>query len=176
TLEAFENLKVRLQRDLEIVPDARVSAFAKEVGDRLAETPPPPRIALRNPDVAGAVMVPPGRQPRHWRLIGGAALVTAVVIGLAARRPPRLDHHRVIVAAFQNRTGDSTLHGLGAVAADWVSRGLTETRAVEVADPLLAPTDSIEDPRAIGRRVRAGVVVLGSYARQGDSLEIVARL
>jgi hypothetical protein len=57
-----------------------------------------------------------------------------------------------------------------------VSRGLTETRAVEVADPLLASTDSIEDPRVIGRRAQAGIVVLGTYTRQGDSLEIDARL
>src|SRR5262249_56862255 len=126
---------------------------------------------------AGVACAADAAGPRHWTMAAAVAVTGAItLVGAMARHSPRLDRRRVIVAAFQNRTGDPALRALGAVAADWVSRGLTETHAVEVADPLLAATDSVEDPRAIGRRVRAGVVVLGSYARQGDSLEIVARL
>lgn len=175
-LAAFENLKVRLARDLEIVPDARVSLFAKEIADRLAETPPPPTIARPMEPVSSTVATRPVRQSWHWKLAGGVTVGAVALIGAATHRSPPLDHHRVVVAAFQNRTGDSTLNGLGAVAADWVSRSLTETRVVEVADPLLVPTDSIDDPRVIGRDAQAGVVVIGTYTRQGDSLEIDARL
>jgi DNA-binding SARP family transcriptional activator len=178
TLAAFEKVKARLERDLAIAPDARASAFAKEVGDRLAEAPPPPPPAITLPpvSVSSPVAEPPAKPSRRWRLIGGAAFAAVVLVGVAELRSPRLDRRRVIVAALQNRTGDSTLRALGAVAADWVSRGLVETHSVEVADPLLAPTDPTDDPRIIGRRAQAGVVVLLNYARQGDSLEIDARL
>jgi DNA-binding SARP family transcriptional activator/tetratricopeptide (TPR) repeat protein len=175
-LAAFEGLKARLARDLEIQPDARASRFVKEIGERLAENLPPPAIAPPTASTPSVIAKAPSTPLRRWTLIGGAMLAAAALVGVLMYRPPVLDHHRVIVAALQNRTGDSTLRALGAVAADWVSRSLTETRAVEVADPLLAPTDSIEDPRVIGRRAQAGIVVLGTYTRQGDSLEIDARL
>jgi len=98
-------------------------------------------------------------------------------IGLAAvRDTPRLNRHRVIVAAFDNQTGDSAFSQLGAIAADWVSRGLAESHTVEVADPMLSTSRLASDPREIGRRARAGIVVVGAYMRTGDSLSMSTRL
>ena len=178
-LRSYESLVARLDRDLGIAPAPDVRAFANDIADRLSRMPAPPIVV---PSVPVATEPPPHsarRSRRTWHrpaLVVAACLLVAA-IGLTTQRAPRLDRRRVIVATFQNQTGDSSLSPLGAVAADWVSRGLTETHTVEVADPLLSirPGTS-SDPRAIGRSAQAGIVVLGSYVRQGDSIAMDARL
>lgn len=179
-LRSYESLVARLDRELGIAPAPDVQAFANDITDRLSKMPSP-AAAVPSVPVAAEPPPPPSarRTGRTWHrpaLVVGACLLVAV-IGLTTRRAPPLDHRRVIVAAFQNQTGDSSLSPLGAVAADWVSRGLTETRTVEVADPLLSiRPGASSDPRAIGRSAQAGIVVLGSYVRQGDSIAMDARL
>jgi len=179
-LSSYESLVERLDRELEIAPDANVTTFAKDIAERLSSAPAPVVVTGPRAKEATASAAAPSRRESHGlrRPMSIAAVCVAVgAVGLATYKPPELDSHRVIVAAFQNETGDSALSRLGAVAADWVSRGLTETRAVEVADPLLSVDRGTPvDPRAIGRGARAGIVVVGSYARQGDSLAIDARV
>jgi DNA-binding SARP family transcriptional activator/TolB-like protein len=179
-LSAYESLVQRLDRELGIAPDAGVTAFAKEVAQRLSSVPAPVHVSLaRAPDAMAPTTATNRRDQRSWRRLASiaAAFVAVGAIAAAFYKQPELDRHRVIVAAFQNETGDTALSRLGAVAADWVSRGLAETHAVEVADPLLSMArDTPVDPRVLGRGARAGIVVVGSYARQGDSIAIDARL
>lgn len=179
-LSAYESLVGRLDRELGIAPDASVTTFAKDVAERLSSAPPPAVVTEpRATEATASAAASTRRDPRALRrpIWIAVACVAVGAVGLATYKPPELDRHRVIVAAFQNETGDSALSQLGAVAADWVSRGLAETHAVEVADPLLSVArETPVDPRVIGRGAQAGIVVLGSYARQGDSLAIDARL
>ena len=179
-LSAYESLVERLDRELGIAPDPSVTTFAKDIAERLSSAPSP--VVVTEPhatEATASATASSRRAPRAWRRPTSIATlcVAAGAVGIATYKQPELDRHRVIVAAFQNETGDGALSQLGAVAADWVSRGLTETRAVEVADPLLSVARATPvDPRVIGRGARAGIVVVGSYARQGDSLAIDARV
>lgn len=191
---SYESLVARLDDELGIAPAPEVRAFAKEVAGRLSEAPDPPIVGTAAPvasvdesviatvNSAAATPEAVGDPPRThaWgpRAAVAAVAITVVAIGVAAaRRPPRLDQHRVIVAAFQNQTGDNAFTPLGTIAADWVSRGLVDSHAVEVADPMLNARElASADPRSIGRRARAGIVVVGSYVRVGDSVAMSARL
>ena len=125
---------------------------------------------------------------RWWPAVATlAVLVIAVGSWLALRgRQPATNPHRVVVAAFENQTGDATLAPLGNMAADWITQGLIETGIVEVVD---APTalaiagearhDSVAGPDAVrlfSRETGAGLVVTGRYYRQADSLEFIAQV
>ncbi len=59
--------------------------------------------------------------------IGAAALVFLPEWGVT------LDKNRVLVAVFENRTGDPSLDPLGVMAADWITEGLSRTGVVEVS-------------------------------------------
>jgi DNA-binding SARP family transcriptional activator/TolB-like protein/tetratricopeptide (TPR) repeat protein len=123
--------------------------------------------------------------PGHSALLRRAAYLTcaAVMLGavvLGALRSPEsaIRERRVVVPAFENRTGDSTRAALGRVAADWITRGLIETRRVEVIDAVAAPAPANApiDPRILGREARADLVVIGSYFERDDSIEFEARV
>ncbi len=95
---------------------------------------------------------------------------------------PEMRSDRVIVAAFENRTGDADFDMAGYIVSDWVTRGLQQTGLVDVVDPTAAlhtarefATDSAGAPGlnraiAIARETGAGVVVWGAIYRQRDSL------
>jgi tetratricopeptide (TPR) repeat protein len=122
---------------------------------------------------------------RGWRaaVLGGGLIALAGGLALVlARRPSNLISGRVVVAAIDNRTGDSSLDNLGRMTADWVTQGLAETGLVEVV-PSVAVMATTATPaeqatrnsgaagvRALGRETRARTVVSGAYYRQGDSL------
>ena len=76
---------------------------------------------------------------RWWPMVAALALLAVAAGGwLALRgRQPAANPHRVVVAAFDNQTGDTTLAPLGNMAADWITQGLAQTGIVDVAD---APT------------------------------------
>jgi TolB-like protein len=122
--------------------------------------------------------------PRSRRALIGAGVALALVAGAAIivcrLRQGRPDRNRVAVAVFVNRTGDPSLEPLGNMAADWVTRGLTQTALVDVVDlgalyvqgrsPMGAPTD----PHELARRNGAGTVVAGSYYVATDTLVVRA--
>jgi TolB-like protein len=103
------------------------------------------------------------------------------------RREPAANPRRVVVAAFENQTGDTALAPLGNMAADWITQGLTLTGIVEVADAPTALTVAREAGlgtaltgadavRRFSRETGAGLVVTGRYYRQADSLGFVAQV
>src|SRR5512145_801955 len=128
--------------------------------------------------------VPRPALPRSRRaLIGaGVALVLGVgtFIALGRLREGRPDRNRVAVAVFVNRTGDPSLEPLGNMAADWVTRGLTQTALVDVVDlgALYVEGRSAAgvptDPHELARRNGAGTVVAGSYYVATDTLVVRA--
>ena len=78
-------------------------------------------------------------------VIGGSAL---------ARAASRLLPQRVAAAAFENRTGRPDLDDLGAMAADWMIRGLMETPLVESPDLEAVYTRRAGRFRALGGPTR----------------------
>jgi len=97
-----------------------------------------------------------------------------------------LDPKRVVVAVFENRTGDPSFDPLGRMAAEWITQGIAGLRIniVPSADVFDAPLAENVDGRPIGRetvraladRTRAGIVVSGAYYLSGGDLRIQAQV
>ncbi len=99
-----------------------------------------------------------------------------------AGKEPHLEPRRVVVADFENRTGDRSLDPLGPMLADWVTRGLQGSGIGDVIDPdsrlavarRVGPVrDSGERSLQVARLAReagAGTVVTGAIYRDGQSL------
>ncbi|MGB5293571.1 MAG: protein kinase [Thermoanaerobaculia bacterium] len=151
-------------------------------------------------------------RPRHWLMVI-AAVAVLVVCGIAARRWIRDRHEatetsetavvrsgeasepaaklvarRVLVAPFENRTGDPSLSSLGLMASDWITRGLAQTGLVEAVSPITAvssarfvaqeagATDERERIAALAAETGAGTVVTGAIYRQGEEILIAAQV
>lgn len=202
-LLAYEALVRRLDRDIGAPPHGSVTALARDISSQLATEPaafvsPPVQPAsqsaraaeLAAPVVTGVSQTAatvhttdtpsPAPFKRAWTnvaYVGGALIVMSALTLASWHRPdPAHDARRVVVAEFENRTGDSTLALLGRMTADWMTRGLTETRAFEVLDPAPIPAGALVDALRVGNDVGAGTVVLGAYFLKGDSIGIEARI
>ncbi|MCZ6917141.1 MAG: serine/threonine-protein kinase [Gemmatimonadetes bacterium] len=114
-----------------------------------------------------------GRKPLA---IGGAVALAAAIGVLVFVIPGGSDlvENRVLVAVFDNATGDQTLDQVGKIAADLLARGLQEIRLVEVVDPRAALTftsDAVGTAaRTLAEQVGAAIFVSGEYYRLRDSL------
>lgn len=128
-----------------------------------------------------------GNRPGLRRGMSIAAVVTAaVLVGSVATlllrdRGPRLDERRVVVVPFDNLTGDSTLDAHGAVAASWITAGLERTESLSVVpwfvvQEELAAVGAGNTVQDLATLTGAGLVVSGSYFRQGDSVGLRAEL
>ena len=194
-----------VREELDAEADASIVAYARALRAH-APTAPTPGLAapplaappLAAPPLAAQppISTPSDVAPRPRRtyapgliaLAAGLALVA--VLGFWRREPARgargLDAHRVLIAVFDNNTGDTTLAPIGRMAADWIAQRLGETGLVEVVDvrsALLASDETDSLPHLPGGRIRsladqtgAGTVVLGSYYKDGDSLRFQAQV
>jgi DNA-binding SARP family transcriptional activator/TolB-like protein len=148
-------------------------------------------------EVAGVGPVPPAA-PRRWWSRRGVIGAWAVLLGLssiayarpwAAKEPDvaALDSHRVVVADFENLTGDTAFNRLGVALADWVTHGVLQTGVARVVDPaslvavrrLNPEVDALagrERIVAMARAAAAGTVISGAVYREGDGLVIRARI
>lgn len=119
--------------------------------------------------------------------IAGMALLVA--LGLVTLRPGgagrALDAALIVVAPFENRTGDATLDPLGVMAAEWITQALWRTGLVNVVDAqtalaaaIAAAADSAaaQPLRAIGEQTGAGTVVTGTYYLEGAQLRFQAQI
>jgi TolB-like protein/tetratricopeptide (TPR) repeat protein len=182
------------------VEQAVARALAKAPADRFATVEefvaalapdPTPGEALMSQSIHSTQTLRRRRVP--WALAAAsAAIVAGTAIALSLRRSPAApvaasravspDNRRVLVAVFANQTGDTALDPLGHIIADYLARGLAETRLAEVIDARAQASDSEVQPRgvtgarALARNVGARSVVWGSYARTGDSLRFQAQL
>lgn len=134
-------------------------------------------------DAAGASHVSPARAPRPATrrvLAVGLAAVLAVAMGVTLRWPhrPALSPRRVVVVGFANRTGDPTLDRLGDMTADWITRGLSQTGLVEVADAREdgAAPRTAADVRTLADESGAGFVVTGAFYLVRDSVRLEATI
>jgi tetratricopeptide (TPR) repeat protein/TolB-like protein len=101
---------------------------------------------------------------------------------------PALDPQKVVVAAFENQTGEASLDPLGKSTADLIRDGLTAIHGVRVV-PGSTPREDRAGPGArregdggddlvqqLAREAGAGLVVSGTYSLAGENLHIQARL
>ncbi len=120
------------------------------------------------------------RAKRRRMLFGVAAAAAVAVLswlGWTQLRTPssRLDPDLVVVAVFENRTGDELLNSVGQMTADCVTQGLSQTGLVDVApaarararSQAAAPSDGtpreLAEFRALAEETGAGTVVSGAY-------------
>jgi serine/threonine-protein kinase len=127
------------------------------------------------------------RPGRRGIVIGG---IFGTAIGLAlfqllgpGRSGPDANSARVVVAVFENQTGDLRMDPLGRMAADWITQALHESGVVEVVPSTiaLAPRPDFTagqrpDAAALAEATGAGTVVVGAYYLRGDSVEIQAQV
>ncbi len=114
------------------------------------------------------------------------ALVIAgiVVAALVFFSPPELslDPQRIVVASFDNKTGDELLDPYGRVAADWITQALSRTDVVQVVPTTMvlqssnevgiktSGLDSIDLLRALAKKTNTGTVIWGSYYLKDETL------
>ena len=182
-------------RDGSRQPAARVAVNAPAPVDSYAEQGEPRAVAdgALAADARGGAHVssvaPAAPRARRWRRVvawGSFVSVVAVAALLVVRgryeRQPgaAAEHKRVLVAVFDNRTGDSSLQSLGRMTQDWIAQGLLRTQLVDVVDPRAVfvqsrtGTGAAVDPMTVARRTGADLFVSGNYYRSGDSLFIQA--
>jgi TolB-like protein/tetratricopeptide (TPR) repeat protein len=156
--------------------------------------------------ISGIRPLEPPRRRRftRWQLAAGA-LTLLLLLGAGAmtfvprssraalftiltRGPARLDPGRVLVAPFENETGDSSLAFLGNMTADWISQGLARTGTVDVVDARTAAITSkvvertprllrtADFARALAQETGAGTVIAGSLYRDRDTVRVQARI
>ena len=122
--------------------------------------------------------------PAVWRWVIAAAVVV-VAMGTAWKVTQRgapattLDPDKVVVAMFENRTGDESLDRLGQRVADAIGGGLAQVEGVEVVPAAMATDGGYggsRDPVSLAEASGAGFVVSGAYYLTGDSLSFRADL
>ena len=102
--------------------------------------------------------------------------------------PPILNEERVLVAPFENRTGDASLDPLGRTAADWITEGIAQTELVETVptSTILHLMETVEqvgggvDDRSelmhLAEETESGVMISGSFILLDDELQLQARI
>jgi tetratricopeptide (TPR) repeat protein len=122
------------------------------------------------------------------RLIRQTARLEKPSLGEAGGTPPgnagpKINPKRVVVAPFENKTGDPSLGLIGSIAADWLTQGISQISVLEVS-PQGAPAASGKpdtgksgsgsgpiDLKALSGETGAGTVITGSYYLSGEDLE-----
>ncbi|HEV2749995.1 MAG TPA: serine/threonine-protein kinase [Gemmatimonadales bacterium] len=118
----------------------------------------------------------------HAALVGAVSAVVLVgaVAGAVLLRPggrrPRLDPKRAVVTPFENRSGDPALAFLGHLAADWVTQGLAQGKAVEVVPAATSGHLDADGIDSLAARTGAGTVVTGSYYKDRDSVHFLVQI
>ena len=147
--------------------------------------------------VATDVCGPAAARLRRLRVLASVAAVAVALLAVATLRlwksrqtAPFLGpaHDRVVVAIFENRTGDVALDTLGVMAADMLTQGLSRTGTLSVAlnptvglgaGTLPAPTTTpgAGSPiEALAKQTEAGLVVAGTYYLEGRMVRFEPKL
>ena len=184
-LRLYETYARRLALEFAATPSADTETLAARLRD-----PAPPAAAPPSPRPASVPTVEPARRPpprARRRAVWAAVLGVAAVLGLLAVRAAGARHvrppsarARVLIAVFDNRTGDARLQSLGRMTQDWLAQGILRTHLVDVVDPhaVFVQGQAVMgvpvDPVALAHRTGAALVIDGDYYRTGDTLFVQA--
>jgi DNA-binding SARP family transcriptional activator/TolB-like protein len=191
-LRLYESYERRLAAEFDATPTTESAALAARIrsGDRRPDASESRRIDEAASRIAESVAVsapaapsapPPTRSAPSWRWAGALA-AAAIVIALTAvtlrsrMHSPAPARTRVLVDAFENRTGDPRFESLGRMAEDWLAQGLLRTQLVDVVDERAAfvqghaGSGASVDPLVTARRTGASLLVSGNYYRTGDTI------
>lgn len=201
-LRLYDSYTNRLAAEFAATPSAETQSVARRIqqgGGSLLQpesatslplsatrpNPPPPQATFeespsRTPTVPaerGTTRIARRRRIAFW--LGSVA--AASTIGLFAPWSTRAARwrgeapSRVLIAVFDNRTGNSELSSLGRMTQDWITQGVVGTHVAEVVDPRAVfvqgrSAGANADPIAMARRTGAGTVVSGNYYLSSDTL------
>ncbi|MEP6473532.1 MAG: AAA family ATPase [Gemmatimonadota bacterium] len=128
------------------------------------------------------------RPRRYWLWAAAVAVVAAggFVLSRNSRAAP-VQLNRVVVASFENQTGDSTLNAAGQFMADWITQGIAQSDIVPVVDVRTALTSErivgadtakrgVTRLRALAAEAGAARIIWGTYTLRGDSLVVQASI
>ena len=146
-------------------------------------------LSRSDPGPVSLKLVAKKLRPNKGRaLVMLAIIVLAVLIGtrLPLGGPPADESPpRVVVAVFENQTGDPALAPIGPMTADWITQGLAHTGLVEVLGNLSAMASSAEastdasgsaSVQMLADQSGADVVVWGRYYRQGSDIQFQGQI
>ena len=169
-------------RIVRLVKEALARALAAQPADRFARVED---FATRLEDLADYERASGTWLPRirhHAALIGAmsavvlAGVVAVGVLGRPGGRRPRLDPRRAVVTPFEDLSRDPALAPLGHLAADWVTHGLAQGRAVEVVPAATSGHLDAGGIDSLASRTGAGTVVVGSYYKDRDSVRFQVQI
>jgi len=182
-MREYEQFRDRLDTELGLEPTPEITTLMDAIRQRAEAREVGEMPVTFAPQVAPlAREEPPRPRPRHRAIIASFSLLVAVAASLygwsRTRSPvPSLVADRVMVAAFENRTGDRTLDPVGFMAGDWIAQGLARSGLVRVIpfSTVLRETSSPDGPGGLvptqlARSVGAGLLISGAFYNRGDSL------
>jgi serine/threonine protein kinase len=114
-------------------------------------------------------------------LVIALAIVTTIAI-LTFRKPEQnLVPNRIVIAGFDNQTGNTDYDPIGSMAADYISMGLGQTGLVDIVPSMSGDRiySNYEGDDAIGylaQETKAGTAVTGRYYLQGDNILFLAQV
>jgi class 3 adenylate cyclase/tetratricopeptide (TPR) repeat protein len=129
---------------------------------------------------------------RNLITIAGIAVVLSILVVLILLLLPNQRNddlpQRIVVAVFENRTGDPTLDELGKMTADWITQGLSQTKEADVVPnttvmQILGLMQATSDGKQqsnylskLARETKADVIVSGTYYLQHNTLQFRAEV
>jgi TolB-like protein len=188
-VRAYNEYEERLSRELSASPSAETVALVEWARARVVVRDDPAVVEVGVPEFKTRGLGRPSSR-RSGRGLAAAALLTGVA-GLAAfawaqvnaSAPLPLEESRVLVSAFENRTGGADLDALGRAVVDRLAGGLTEISFITVATDAEHSESggairgaSGADPVRLARELGAGVLVTGSFTASEDEVVFDARL
>jgi len=196
TPKAFDLLELLVSRPNEVIgkteliaclwPDTIVSDAAlsklvftvrKELGDKFIETHPKRGYRFVDRSARDEISPPPRR--RRIGLIAGLAVAIAIFgagafFWYARAKAPRRERVYLMVMPFTPVMGGD--ESLAAGISEFVTARLSTIHGISVLPAMMAGSTSNADPRALGRRLGADLVLLGRVQRKGDQIGVVFRL
>ena len=123
-------------------------------------------------------------------IIPAMIIIAAVAIAFLLFRGPRTDYdpNRVVVAIFENQTGDKSLDPLGRMASDWISQRLSQTGDIEVVPTMsvlqaysmlhsgVGVPQNAKILSALTKDTGAGTLVTGTYYLTNKDLHFQAHI